>query len=324
MSDATRVARDQRSSFAPSSGNLATVARRQTQVSEENRQIRRVTLWGALANVLLASVKIVGGKLSGSISLVADGIHSLSDLATDVVVVVGVSLGEKPPDESHPYGHGRFETLASILVALALTAVGVYVTREAALSMFVHHESPSSGLVMIVLASLSIVVKEALFQVTKIVARRTRSPALLANAWHHRSDALSSVAVLLGGIVGLAGFPHGDHVAGIVVGGMVVFVGGKIGFENLCEFLEQSVDQVLIEQIRTVLDRHPEVQGWHELRSRKVGREVFADVHVLVKPDLTVREGHAVADELEEALHQTVKDPINISIHIEPSDDKET
>ncbi len=299
-----------------------TTVRQQAQIAEETRQIRRVTLWGAVANLLLAAVKIIGGKLSGSISLVADGIHSFSDLATDVVVVVGVSIGEKPPDESHPYGHGRYETLASILVALALVVVGVYVAREAALSMFVHHHDASPGLAMILLASLSIVVKEALFQVTKLVARRTRSPALLANAWHHRSDALSSVAVLLGGIVGMAGFPHGDHVAGIVVGGMVVVVGGKIGFENLAEFLEQSVDTALLEQIRTVLDRHPEVQGWHELRSRKVGREVFADVHVLVSPDLTVRDGHAVADELEEALQQTVKDPINISIHIEPNDDE--
>jgi len=293
-----------------------------TQISEETRQIRRVTLWGAVANVLLAAVKIVGGELSGSISLVADGIHSLSDLATDVVVVVGVSIGEKPPDASHPYGHGRYETLASILVALALILVGIYVAREAALSMFVHHEDAAPGLVMILLASLSIVVKEALFQVTKVVARRTRSPALLANAWHHRSDALSSVAVLLGGIVGMAGFPHGDHVAGIVVGGMVVVVGGKIGFGNLAELLEHGADQALIEQIRAVLDRHPEVKGWHELRSRKVGREVFADVHVLVSPDLTVRKSHAVADELEEALRRTAKDPINISIHIEPSDDE--
>ena len=282
------------------------------------REARRVTLWGALVNVLLAIVKIVGGKLSGSIALVADGVHSLSDLATDLVVIVGVSLGERPPGRSHPYGHGRFETLASIMIALSLVGVGVYLAWEAASSMLDAHEDTYPGLVMVALALVSIVAKEIVYQVTRRVARRTGSPALLANAWHHRSDALSSVAVLLGGAAGLLGFPHGDHVAGVVVGVMVVVAGGKIAYDELCEILEQGVDEAMLSRIQAVLDRHPEVRSWHKLRTRKQGRQVFADVHVMVEPDLSVREGHAIADELEAELRTATRDPVNISIHIEP------
>ncbi len=282
------------------------------------RDVRRVTLWGAVVNVLLSVLKIVGGKLSGSIALVADGVHSLSDLLTDLVVIVGVSLGERPPDRSHPYGHGRFETLASIIVALSLVGVGIYLAWEAASSMLGPHEETHPGLVMVVLAVVSIAAKEAIYRITRRVARRTNSPAVLANAWHHRSDALSSVAVLLGGAAGLLGFPYGDHVAGIVVGIMVVIAGGKIAFGEVCEILEQAVDEAMLEKIQAVLDRHPEVRSWHKLRTRKQGRQVFADVHVMVRPDLSVRQGHAIADELEAELRTATKDPINISIHIEP------
>ncbi|MBW2261297.1 MAG: cation transporter [Deltaproteobacteria bacterium] len=285
------------------------------------RDVRRVTLWGAVVNVLLAVLKIVGGKLSGSIALVADGVHSLSDLLTDLVVVVGVSLGARPPDDSHPYGHGRFETLAAIIVALSLVGVGIYLAWEASSSMLVHHQKSYPGQVMVILALVSIAAKEAIYRVTRRVARRTKSPAVLANAWHHRSDALSSVAVLLGGAAGMLGFPHGDHVAGIVVGLMVVIAGGKIALDEVSEILEKGVDEAMLAGIQAVLDRHPEVKSWHKLRTRKLGREVFADVHVLVEPDLSVRQGHAIADEVEAELRTATKDPINISIHIEPFDE---
>jgi cation diffusion facilitator family transporter len=203
-------------------------------------------------------------------------------------------------------------------VALSLVGVGVYLAWEAASSMVVHHEDSDPGLVMIVLALVSIVAKEAIYQLTRRVARRTKSPAVLANAWHHRSDALSSVAVLLGGAAALFGFPHGDHVAGIVVGVMVVIAGGKIAYGELCEILEQGVDEAMLKKIQAVLDRHPEVRSWHKLRTRKQGRQVFADVHVMVEPDLSVRQGHAIADELEHELGKAMRDPINISIHVEP------
>lgn len=288
------------------------------QATDRAAEARRITIWGAVANVLLAIVKVVGGKTCGSIALVADGVHSLSDLLTDLVVIIGVSIGDRPPDASHPYGHGRFETLASIIVALSLVGVGGYLVWEAASTMFVHHGQTFPGTVMIVLSLVSIVVKEALYRVTRRVARRTRSPALLANAWHHRSDALSSIAVLLGGVAGLMGLPHGDHVAGVIVGLMVVVAGIRVAYQEVCEILEQGVDETILAKIRAVLDRHAEVRSWHKLRTRKVGREVFADVHVLVDPDLSVREGHAISEELERELGDALRDPVNISIHIEP------
>lgn len=284
------------------------------------REMRRITWVGVLVNVLLSASKIIGGKMCGSVALVADGVHSLSDLVTDVITLVGVSLGARPPDEQHPYGHGRFETISSILIALALVAVGLLLAFEAARSLL-EGEHTYPGATMVVLAVISIVAKEILYWMTIRVARRTGSPTLVANAWHHRSDALSSVAVLAGGVVGLAGFPHGDAVAGIVVGLMVVLAGAKIGHEGLCELLEQSVDEAITVKIRAALDGHPNVRSWHKLRTRRVGREIFADVHVLVDPDMTVVQAHDITVRLELDMRQSVSDPINVSIHIEPFED---
>ncbi len=284
------------------------------------RENRRITWIGVLANVVLTTAKIAGGKLTGSVSLVADGVHSLSDLVTDVITLVGVSLAARPADEDHPYGHGRFETLSSILIAAALVGVGLLLAREAGAALIAGQGSYPGG-TMVVLATVSIVVKELLYWATIKVARRTRSTALVANAWHHRSDALSSVAVLLGGAAGLAGLPYGDSVAGIVVGLMIVLAGAKIGREAACELLEQSVEEAIMKRIRSALDVHAQVRSWHKLRTRRVGREIFADVHVLVDPHMTVTEAHAIADRLEHDIRDAVDDPINVSIHLEPFDE---
>jgi cation diffusion facilitator family transporter len=281
------------------------------------QRIRRVTLVGALANLLLAALKIVGGKIVGSVSLMGDGIHSLSDLVTDVIVLVGVALGGKPPDSDHPYGHGRYETVASILVSAALVIAGALLVVQVVRGILSGEET-TPGLAMVVLAAISIVVKELLFQVTRRVARRTHSTALVANAWHHRSDALSSLAVLGGGLAGLLGLPHGDHVAGLVVGLMIAIAGLKIGTKGASELMESSVGEDVLRTIRAVLDGHAEVRGWHALRARRVGRDVFADVHILLDPDMTVLRSHDIADELERSLREKLEGRLSISIHVEP------
>lgn len=287
------------------------------------RRIRRVTLWSAAANVLLAAMKIAGGVLSGSIALVADGIHTFSDLVTDIIVLVGVALGDRPPDRDHPYGHGRYETMASILISAALVVTGALLLVQVVRSIL-GAEKTTPGGVMVALALVSIVVKEILFQVTKKVARETRSTALVANAWHQRSDALSSLAVLLGGVAAILGLPHGDHVAGFIVGMMIVFTGFRVGLKGVSELMETGVDEKVLAEISSVLEKHPEVRDWHALRGRSVGREVFADVHVLLDPDMTVRESHCVADQLEGELRTTLHGNIHITIHVEPHGEDES
>jgi cation diffusion facilitator family transporter len=285
--------------------------------SDSLKQINRITIIGAVVNLFLASVKIVVGKMVGSIGLVADGVHSVSDLATDAVVMVGAMLGDRPPDESHPYGHGKIATLSAIIVALILAAIGARIAYDAGMQIFLR-SVPSYSPAIVVVAAISVVAKELLFQATKVVARAVRNPALLANAWHHRSDALSSIAVLFGGVAGLLGFSHGDQIAGVVVGIMVFGVGIKIGISGLNDLLESSVEGETVNLICEVLQSDSEVRSWHKLRTRRVGNEIFLDVHLLVDPDLSVVESHEVASRIERMVSESLTDPVNITIHIEP------
>jgi cation diffusion facilitator family transporter len=288
-----------------------------SKIESAGRQIRSVTNIGIVVNVALAVIKVVIGLLAGSMSLIADGIHSLSDLATDVVVLVGVRLGSKGPDARHPYGHGWIETYAAALVALVLALVGggmIYFAAHdiAAGKIAVPH------IVVLLAALLSVGAKEWLYRLTKKTAVRTHSPLLYANAWHHRSDALSSVAVVIGFISLEFGFSYADEVAAIAVGLMIIFAGGKVLVECLGEMTERAVDEETIEHIKSVINANKKIKQCHKLRSRTIGREVFLDFHILVDPALNVTEAHGISEELEKAVNAEISRPVNITIHIEP------
>ena len=200
-----------------------------TQNARE-KKIRTITLWGSLLNFVLMVLKIISGLLVQSSALVADGFHSLSDLITDFLVLLGTKLSSRPADETHPYGHKKFETLASQLMALILIAIGVGFILSSGAAIL-RHEHNFPGVVVLIVAVISVISKEVLFDKTRKVSRETESAALYANAWHHRSDALSSVAVLIGGGVSLFGWGHGDQLATIVVGFMICGVGAKIFYD---------------------------------------------------------------------------------------------
>ena len=234
------------------------------------RQIKSITYIGMAVNIALATVKIAIGLLAASLALVADGIHSLSDLATDAVVLWGVRLGSKEPDPSHPYGHGRAETFSAGLIALILIAVGgamIYYTTLA----IARDEMTVPHLGVLVAAVISIAAKEWLYKATQKVAIQSHSPALYANAWHHRSDALSSVAVVVGFISLKFGFGHGDQVAAIAVGLMIIWVGVRVIGDALRELAEASVDPDTIEHIKNVINSDSSIRQWHKLRTRTVG-----------------------------------------------------
>ena len=287
------------------------------KLESANRQIRFVTNLGIVANIILSIVKVSVGLLAGSVALVADGIHSLSDIATDVAVLLGIYFGSKQPDESHPYGHGRIETFAAAFIGLVLAIVGAAMIYRAAADIAAQRYA-RPGFIVLFVAIASIIVKELLYRVTKTVAISSHSPALYANAWHHRSDAFSSVVVVIGFVSLRLGFRYGDQMAAIGVGLMVILVAVRVVGDCLRELTEGAVDQDTIEHIKHIVNANSSIRQWHRLRTRMVGREIFLDLHILVDPDLNIAAAHEIAESLESALHEQISRPVNITVHIEP------
>ncbi len=281
----------------------------------------RITLTGLGVNILLLVSKIIVGILTGSVGLVADGIHSASDMATDLTVIGGIRLGGRQPDSRHPYGHGRLETLSGGIVSGVLIAVGLYLTWSASSSLYRNIES-FPGIPVIAVALVSIVLKEWMYRRTVRVARVAASPALHANAWHHRSDALSSLAVLIGGAVSMAGWGHADQVAGIIVGLMVSMAGGRTLFAVFHELIEGGLSDAELNGIRAAIRGVPGAIGCHELRSRTVGREKFVDLHLLVHESLSLKEAHRISMDVEAAVQAAFSVPMNLTVHVEPDTDE--
>ncbi|MBC8469232.1 MAG: cation transporter [Planctomycetes bacterium] len=281
------------------------------------RQIKSVTYLGIVINVALTVVKVVIGLLSGSLALLADGIHSLSDIATDAVVLLGLRLSSKEPDQSHPYGHGRAETFSAGLVALVLIVVGGAMIYYATMAI-ARDEMTTPRIGVLIAAMFSIAAKEWLYRVTQKVAIRSNSPALYANAWHHRSDAFSSIAVVIGFISLKFGFGHGDQTAAVAVGLMIIFVGVRVIGDCMRELAESAIDTDTIEHIKKIINSDSSIRHWHKLRTRTVGREVFLDLHILVDPKLNIAAAHEIAERLENALDKEISRPVNITVHIEP------
>ena len=290
-------------------------------IDERQKKIQSITLWGVLLNIFLVALKLVSGSFIRSSALIADGVHSLSDLATDFIVLIGTRLSSRPADKTHPYGHGKLEAIASILIALVLLVISFGLIWSAGISIYQHkHNYP--GYMILVVAFVSVVFKEILFYITRKVSRITQSTVLYANAWHHRSDSLSSCAVLIGGVVSLFGWGYADQVATIIVGFMIIGVAGKIFFDGLIELSEHSADGESIQKIEMVLSKEADISSWHALRTRKLGSELFIDVHVLVDPALSVQKSHDISIKIEGKIKKELFRPSNILIHVEPDIEK--
>ena len=303
-------------------GNLGFSAVNGDKNENSRKRIDRVTNLGIACNIVLAVVKVSAGITAGSMSLVADGIHSISDMITDVAVLLGVHFGSKEPDLKHPYGHGRIETFSAVFIAVILIVVGGFMVQRASLAIARFRPEAETGrhlsAAVFWVAVLSILAKEGLYRVTQKVAVRTHSSALYANAWHHRSDALSSVAVVIGFVMCRFGYVYGDEIAAVAVGLMIILVGVKIIGDCLGEFTESAVDTDTIEHIKAIISSEERIRQWHKLRSRNVGREVFLDLHILVDPELSITDAHEIAESLENAMHAGIVRPVNITVHIEP------
>lgn len=285
--------------------------------NSSEKLILKVNWIGVVVNVFLGISKVAIGCFSGSMALLSDGIHSFTDLVTDVAVIIGTKLSGKKPDQKHPYGHESYSTFASLFIAIVLIVLGGVMITKAALSI-ANAESENVKPVAIWIALISIVVKEWLYWVTRKVAKKTHSAALFANAWHHRSDAFSSVAVLIGLISMRFGFEYGDQFATSAVGLMLILAGAKVFESCVREFSDCSVDSDTVMQIEEIIKRNSHVRHWHKLRTRSVGRELFLDLHILVDPEISITTAHEISEKLETDLHNHIERPMNMIVHIEP------
>ena len=281
------------------------------------KQIKSVTNLAIVINVALFAVKVSVGLVSGSVALVADGVHSISDTTTDFVVLLGHYFGSKEPDPQHPYGHGRFETFSAGFIAVFLVFVGSGMIYFAAIAIAKANIS-NPGPVVLIVAVIAVAAKELLFRLTRRAAVRTHSTALYANAWHQRSDAISSVAVIVGFVSLKFGFVYGDQIAAVAVGLMIILIGVRLIVDCLSELTESAIDEDTVERIKHIINTNHQIHQWHKLRTRTVGRELFLDVHILVDPNLSVAAAHEISESLEKALDEQLIRPVNITVHIEP------
>ena len=280
---------------------------------------RNATLLGLFVNAFLILLKFFAGIIGGSQALIADAVHSVSDLFTDAVVLFGIKIGRKPPDKEHHFGHARIETLASAVVGLALIGTAVYIGIEAALNIHRHTESHPTGIALIG-AGVSIALKEALYRYTVLIGRRIKSQLIVANAWHHRSDALSSVAVLLG-VAGTLINPAWhilDACAALIVSFFIVKVGLDILRKTLREFTDTAPRPEIIEKLMQLSRTVEGVMDAHDLRVRTSGGFYQAEIHIVVDGQLTVVEGHRIAKTVEHCLAAEMDELDRVIVHVDP------
>ncbi len=301
--------------------NIRIFARKMNKTVKE---IRNVTLIGLWINAALVALKLFFGYRGNSDALVADGYHSVSDFITDFIVIAFVAASYKKADTEHPYGHGKFETVATVLIGLILLGVGLLIGIDGCSSIVSALKGeilPHPDNLTLYVAALSIVLKEFCYRYTLAHGKRIGSPALIANAWHHRSDAISSVATLVGVSFALFMGEHWrfmDPAASILIAIMICVSAIKIAIPSVNELLESSLPEELLKEMRDTIYSVPGVINVHNLRSRRNGHSCIVDVNIHVAPDITVSEGHAIATEVEEKLRAASGKEMIIYVHVEP------
>ena len=281
--------------------------------------LRRVTWVGLFVNLVLSAIKFAAGIFGRSQALVADAIHSLSDLTTDIAVLAGSHYWSRPPDENHPYGHRRLETLVTVFIGVVLIAAGIGIGWKAISTLYQKHIAPP-GWIAVLAAFASIACKESLYRWTAITGRRIKSPALAANAWHHRTDALSSLPVLVA-VAGARIFPTWsflDHVGAVVVSIFILHASIKIIWPSLSELIDVGAPIETQRKIRDIALRNKNVLQVHDIRTRFISSSVLVDLHIVVEGSISVREGHNIADDVRDRITQEIPEIIDVIVHVDP------
>lgn len=291
---------------------------------ERNKEIYKVTMVGGAVNVILLLFKFVAGIVGHSSAMVADAVHSLSDFVTDIIVLVFVHISGKPKDKDHDYGHAKYETLAMTMIGVALLIVAVGIEYSGLSKIIVWAQGgvlEAPGLLALWAALLSIVLKEAVFRYSMIEARRLNSQAVEANAWHHRSDALSSIgtAIGIGGAIFLGQrWTVLDPVASVIVGLFIIKVSVDLLRNGIGDLMEQSLPDDVEEEILQLAASVPGVAEPHELRTRRLGNHYAIELHILMDGNITLCEAHDKASEVEDVLRQHYGQETHIAVHVEP------
>ena len=297
--------------------------------TKRNKEIYKVTLVGSVVNVVLLLVKFVAGIVGHSAAMVADAVHSLSDFVTDVIVLVFVRISGKPQDKSHDYGHGKYETLAMTLIGVSLLVVAVGILYSGAMKIHLwlgggQLEAP--GTIALWTALLSVVLKEGIYRYSMVKARQLQSQAVEANAWHHRSDALSSIgtAVGIGGAIFLGQrWTVLDPLASCVVGGFIVKVAVDLLRNGIGDLMEQSLPEAVEKEILELVASLPGLSEPHALRTRRIGNHYAIELHILMDGDITLRQAHDKASEVEDLLRQHYGAETHVAVHVEPLREKQ-
>ena len=291
---------------------------------DREKSIYRVTLAGSAVNVVLLVFKFVAGFLGGSAAMIADAVHSLSDFITDVIVLLFVKLSAKPEDSDHDYGHGKYETLATSLIGLALMFVGVMIMHNGVCSIasaIMGNPLPQPGMIALAAALVSIALKEWAYRFTVKVGRKCESQAVIANAWHHRSDALSSIgtAVGIGGAI-LLGEKWAvlDPIAAVVVSVFIIRTAWQLTKQSAGELLEQSLPADMEREIVDIVAREPMTSEVHHLRTRRIGSHIAIEMHLRMPGDISLDEAHQHATNIEQKLRNRFGASTHIGLHVEP------
>lgn len=293
---------------------------------ERNQEIYQVTLVGGVVNVVLLLFKFVAGIVGHSAAMVADAVHSLSDFVTDVIVLVFVHISSKPKDKSHDYGHGKYETLAMTLIGVALLIVAIGIIYHGAMEIVAWlngEQLEAPGTLALWAALLSVLLKEGVYQYSMVKARQLNSQVVEANAWHHRSDALSSVgtAIGIGGAIFLGQrWTVLDPIASLVVGAFIVKVAVDLLHRGIDDLMEHSLPEDVEEEILRIVGELKGVVNPHDLRTRKIGNHYAIELHILMDGDITLREAHNKASEVEDLLRARYGEHTHVAVHVEPQD----
>ena len=296
-----------------------------TQLNQEafQKAATRVSLVSMVTNVILTVLKLAAGLIARSGAMISDAVHSASDIFSGIIVLIGVKISSKAPDESHPYGHERFECVAALLLSGVLAVVGGTIGVNAAKDIISGRTPEAPGLLALIAAAVSIVTKETLFWYTRGYAKRYRSTALHAEAWHQRSDALSSIGALIGIAGARMGVPVMEPIASIIIALFILRVAVRIFRDAIDQMVDHSCNEEVESAFRATAMDQPGVKGVEMLRTRMFGNRVYVDLEIAADPELTLSAAHEIAERVHDAIEQTYPDVKHIMVHVNPAKGKE-
>lgn len=283
------------------------------------KYVRKITWIGLIVNLLLSGLKFLAGFFGRSQALIADAIHSLTDTTTDIAVIAGSHYWDRPPDEDHPYGHRRLETLISVFIGIMLAAAGAGIGWKAISTLHEKHAS-HPGWIAVLAAFVSIVTKEILYRWTATAGKRVKSPALAANAWHHRTDAISSIPVLVavGGAMAFPSWSFLDHVGAAVVSIFILHAAIKIIWPGISELIDVGAPREMQKKIHRLAFNNIAVKEVHKIRTRYISTSIQVDLHIVVDGEISVREGHDIADDVRDRIIDEIPEVVDVIVHVDP------